>query len=241
MIIFIGKGTGREAALVPWKELAEDRHKFVDEEYWPQSCRMTDPSHLQAADVQRLLVLWHDRQTARQPTFRFNQVKDLDGNLVPPGTQTKIPKMKKRKQQVIVSSDEEEEEEEKVKRIQVHEGKRKRPATPSSSEGEEFDFSQIVSSPTSEIDDTQRKERKGPPVKKPRKDLKINLASRTAKEDDETNHAGLTAACKKPAKSNPDKEVKNPGRAAMGKSGRPYVEISKFWFNVWVVFAETFL
>lgn len=85
--------SGRPAAKVPWKDIAERQSTFVDPKYLPAKATLRDPEKLVAAEVDVLLGHWRKRQQrpSEGPAFLFRRYKKPDGELgLPDATYSKM-------------------------------------------------------------------------------------------------------------------------------------------------------
>jgi hypothetical protein len=78
--------TNNTRVAVPWKDIAENRDKYLDYTYLPVFVKMQDPSHMSATELRSLFNCWHKRQEKKeQYIFKFktvdrDHVRELFGN-----------------------------------------------------------------------------------------------------------------------------------------------------------------
>ena len=70
-------------SIVPWLNIQEEQHSFIDDEFMPPSFILREPSKLKEQEMRTLFDFWYERQESSVDIpFRFKAYRLKDGTFM---------------------------------------------------------------------------------------------------------------------------------------------------------------
>jgi hypothetical protein len=70
----LGNASGNKNAAVPWQQIYDNQHHFIDPQFLPIGVHLREPSKMHFQDIKMLCDFFLNKQSLGLPVFRFQRV-----------------------------------------------------------------------------------------------------------------------------------------------------------------------